>query len=189
MGNVKIDGTNSFNNYTQVGILWKDVPSEKEPSKLVRTPVYILETVSTKDPNMQTVAAYAPVIEEVGGELFIRKKYTKVPATTGPQFKDSTVLGRLAILKNQDKIKKVTEDRIDLPLFISKLEYGTDTFTGHIGMGFKEYKSSVNPKESGPTGVFICLDSVKWSHKKADPNKVMEYIKDSGEGGSFGFSL
>lgn len=67
------------------------------------------------------------------------------------------------------------------PLYVSEVEYGTDTLTGKDGLGFKDYEVVIEKGvyyRGKPSGVFINLDDIDWLEPKVDTKELTKYAQD-----------
>ena len=142
-------------------------------------PLYIAEYYGG-DPT-HSIAIYRVKEEkDKTGKITYDKDYTLTPVTNNPFSggSEGTVLSSLAHSKFKEKT--TLKKSYKLPIFVTTIVDGRDTFTGHSGPGFYEQKPgefvSVNNKrtweEGDQTGVFLCLDSFNW-HEAAYSVKDM----------------
>lgn len=84
-------------------------------------------------------------------------------------------------LKKENKIYTHEVKVYDEPLYVTNLEYGEDTLTGEVGLGFKDYETVVERGvnyRGKPTGVFICLSDLDWLPTKVDSEELIKYAKN-----------
>lgn len=170
------DNMLTFNNYFLRGLLTVKTDTGRKP-------LYIAEYHTGGDVNTpRTIAIYDVTTEKQpdGTEYYDKKYITK--KVTKAKFKDKTLLGRMA--HATEKVEPEIVKEYELPLFITTIEQGKDTFTGHVGDGFYEetrthFDTSAGDFVSGDrTGVFICLDSFKWADPNYRFNDVREAIRE-----------
>lgn len=160
-----------FSNYSHRGMLSVKTDRGKEP-------IYIAE-YKDKYPE---IAVYAPMKVKLDGKEYWDKKYV-VDDKVQYRFSEETVLGKIAGNRLGDTNKKVLKKRLyEMPLFVTDIKMGVDTFTGHHGLGFWDRtpdKSTAKEYIRGTeTGVFICLDSFKWEDIKYTNDDLMEAYKE-----------
>lgn len=137
-------------------------------------PHYIVELLVAGSGEPENVTVYEAVADPSGT---VGKAYTIDRKTIG--FPRRNLLGRKAAEKHPDQVK---EKRVtNRPLYMSEVEVGKDTFTEHVGRGFRDrVKVEVMPKGTSggtPTGVFITLDSITWKSESILPEHLLMDIK------------
>lgn len=166
----------TFDNYFLRGLLTVNVDGKRKP-------LYIAEYHTGGGPDTPRSIAVYKVAEEKqsDGTVYYDKAYT-MEKTSKTKFSTKTLLGKLA--QGDDKPEEHTIKRYELPVFVTLIEQGTDTFTHKTGDGFWELERGHFDSESGnyelgdKTGVFICLDSFKWHDAKYRFNDVTEALND-----------
>ena len=163
-----------FDNYFLRGLLTVNIKGEKKP-------LYIAEYKTGGQPP-HSIAIYDVQTDvQPDGKKYYDKKY-KMVSKTIKKYDDSTLLGKLAKGNTKDEVVKVKE--YELPLFVTTIVSGTDTFTGHRGDGFWEharghFDTATGSYEQGErTGVFLCLDSFKWADANYHFDDVRSALND-----------
>lgn len=156
-----------FSNYSHRGMLTVN-----------KEPIYIAE-YKDKYPE---IAVYAPMKTTIDGKDFWDKKFV-MDEKPQYRFSEETLLGKLAGKRLGSKNKKLVKKKLyEMPLFVTDIKMGVDTFTGHHGLGFWDRtpdKSSLKEYVRGTeTGVFICLDSFKWEDIKYTNEDLRETYEE-----------
>lgn len=137
-------------------------------------PHYIVELYVAGSGEPKNVTVYEAVGETVESA---GKAYTIERQVTG--FGRRTLLSERARKKHPDKVREFKVD--NRPLYMSDVEVGRDTFTEHLGEGFRDRtKVDILPQEvagGSPTGVFITLDSILWQKESIITEKLIEDIR------------
>lgn len=166
----------TFNNYFLRGLLTVTLDGKKKP-------LYIAEYHTGGDPNTPRSIAVYKVTEEKqsDGSIYYDKAYT-MEKQSKTKFSTKTLLGKLA--QGDSKPEEHTVKKYELPIFVTLIEPGVDTFTKKQGDGFWELERGRFDSETGNyelgerTGVFIGLDSFKWHDAKYRFNDVTEALRD-----------
>ena len=170
---------NIYDNYHMRGILILNAKDNLGRPK--KEPLYIAEYFGGDPTN--SIALYKVKKVKMAGsdEEYYDKDFTETEINNNP-YSPSTFLGKLA--NNSFKTKKKTVRQYKLPLFITTIEDGVDSFTGKKGPGFYEEepgKSVLHDptgkryrtwEEGKRTGVFLCLSSFKWTEVPYVPKEV-----------------
>lgn len=161
-----------FDNYFLRGLL-----------KVKGEPLYIAEYHTGGGPDVpRSIAVYDVTTEtQPDGTKYYDKKYV-TKTETHSRFKNTTLLSKLA--GADAKVEKTTHKEYELPIFVTTIEPGVDTFSKHKGDGFWEHErgrfdtSNGSYEPGDKTGVFICLDSFKWADAHYRFSDVREALND-----------
>ena len=156
------------------------------------TPYYYIELADTGE-DTQMVACYKLIDKDIkkyyktGDYSNLRKPY-RVDKVHKPAFKAETALGK--VLNSKVKNGEVYMQTSYAPAcFVSEVTTNTDTATGKLAQGFKEYvprevgkviqdhkQKVVNVPDQEPTGVFIGLSHVHWLKDVITPENLSDYL-------------
>lgn len=153
-------------------------------SKVEEKPVYIVE-LAEESYGTSVVSVFSAVQERSGDHVVVQKAYTE--NITKPSFKGTTFLGKVAQKVHEKSLKPKRVVTTKPPVFLAPVVMGVDTFTQEHGLGFYEREPDKFVMKDGHpsieygknTGVFICLNSIKWDKAYVSAGQlIQDYVAD-----------
>lgn len=153
-------------------------------SKVEEKPVYIVE-LAEEPYGTNIVSVFSAVQVGKGDHLVVQKAYTET--ITQPSFKNTTFLGKVAQKVHEKNLKPKRIVTTKPPVFLAPVVPGVDTFTREEGLGFYEREPDKFVIKDGQptieygknTGVFICLNSIKWDKAYVNAGQlIQDYVAD-----------
>lgn len=184
-GQTTLLDVNSSPKLIRRGVLTMKVKSrELGMRKMIEKPIYIVE-VAEEGYGTSIASVFQAVQEGEGDNIVVQKAYKE--SITQQAFKESTFLGKVAQKVHSKNLKPKRVVTTNPPVFLTPIVLGTDTFTGMSGLGFYEREPDRFVIHDGKptieygknTGVFICLNSVKWEKVYVSAGQIVQdYIAD-----------
>lgn len=153
-------------------------------NKVEERPIYIVE-LAEEPHGANVVSVFTAVQEGTEDHVVVQKAYTE--NITKPAFKGTTFLGKVAQKVHEKNLKPKREVTTKPPVFLAPVVMGVDTFTQEHGLGFYEREPDKFVMKDGQpsieygknTGVFICLNSIKWGKAYVNAGQVIQdYVAD-----------